>query len=187
MKKYVGIMFIALLIIGSFLYFIIKQYWLSVVEMTGRSMNNTYQDGDFLLVSKIKTLDRDDIVMYQITWKRIPYVGRVIWLPNEVVKINNWNVYICDTNDNCNEKIEPFVWAEWTLTNNCNINSFVVWTGYFVMWDNRNYATDSRCCFGVDCNGDKRFEVYFEEITTKVIGTIKYTWIAKLIMFYHNM
>jgi hypothetical protein len=55
----------------------------------------------------------------------------------------------------------------WTDTR-CGINDFKVINWYFVMWDNRSFSTDSRCCFGLDCYVWASYEVPYANIIWKV-------------------
>ena len=138
----------------------IKYFIFTPFNVVGHSMEPTVHNGDFLIVNEItprlkKQLHRWQIVIFSPPWKDIDYIKRIIGLPGEIVKIMSGSVYICHKNwswMNCKKLKEPYL-ATWTITKpTCWIDTFYVksWT-YFVLWDNREHSTDSRCCFSVGC------------------------------------
>lgn len=124
-----------------------------------QSMEPTFDEKDFIIVDKVtakfKSYERWDIIVFVPEWKDVPYIKRVIWVPGDIVKIKDGWVYVCNKSsewETCNELKEPYL-PSWTQTKaSCNISEFTVteWS-YFVLWDNRNHSTDSRCCFGLGC------------------------------------
>ena len=127
---------------------------------------NFYQK-DRIIVEKItqrfSTFERGDVIVFVAPWKTSPYIKRIIWLPWETVKFQDWDVYICSDNvpsgstikdsewNNCEKLPEPYL-VEWLKTNaTCGKNEFKVKWWYFVMWDNRWRTTYSLCCFWIEC------------------------------------
>lgn len=99
-------------------------------------------------------LKRWDIVVFVPPGKTIHYIKRIIWLPWETVSINNNQVTICKTNtDDCFVLHESYIPSSFVTETSCGKSEFVVTGGYFVMWDNRQHSTDSRCCFTLWCYG----------------------------------
>ena len=92
---------------------------------------NFYQK-DRIIVEKItqrfSTFERGDVIVFVAPWKTSPYIKRIIWLPWETVKFQDWDVYICSDNvpsgstikdsewNNCEKLPEPYL-VEWLKTN----------------------------------------------------------------------
>ena len=148
------------------------------------SMANTFHNKDFILVDKITprygTLNRGDVIVFIPPGKDVPFIKRIIWLPGEKIKIFGGNVYVCPTgtgdDSTCQELPEGYLVNEWwsrTQTDaRCWITSFEVTGGYFVMWDNRWYSTDSRCCFGLWCTTSSQYIVRSDHIIWKVFARV---------------
>jgi hypothetical protein len=112
------------------------------------------------------------VIVFVPPGKTIPYIKRIIWLPWETVKLHNNIVSVCSTDntiEQCTVLDESYlsdtVDTEWR----CWINDFAInsWW-FFVMWDNRWFSTDSRCCFWLDCYPWSSYEVPFDHIIGKV-------------------
>jgi len=138
------------------------------------SMAPTFIEKDFIIVDKISQkiwkLDRWDVIVFVPQWKTIPYIKRIIWLPWEIVKIQEWSVRICDGEwENC-ERLEETYLPEWLETKTrCWITEFKIEKWFFVMWDNRWASTDSLCCFGLGCYDWATYEVLDEDMIGKVL------------------
>lgn len=143
--------------------------------VVGASMAPTFQENDFIIVDKITPrfgeLARGDIIVFVPPGKTVPYIKRVIWLPGETIKIRNNKVSICSIQENkeeCSQLEQPYLSETvWTDTR-CGLNEFKVLNGYFVMWDNRSFSTDSRCCFWLDCYNGASYEVPLDHVIGKV-------------------
>ena len=144
--------------------------------VVGASMSPTFSENDFIVVDKLTPrfgqLHRWDVIVFVPPGKTIPYIKRVIGLPGETVKIVDNRVEICpqDTPQNCHILDESgYLSASVKTEPRCGIDTFVVDTGgYFVMGDNRQFSTDSRCCFGLDCYPWSSYNVPFNNIIGKV-------------------
>lgn len=103
--------------------------------------------------------DRWDVVVIKphVDIQREYYLKRIIWLPWETIKIENWKVFIKKVNsENFVELNETYL----STTNNWHTylpywiteTEFIIpeWT-YWVMWDNRLVSADSRWCFKNNC------------------------------------
>lgn len=142
--------------------------------VVGQSMHPTFEENDFIIVDKITPrfgdLKRGDVIVFVPPGKTVPYIKRIIGLPGEMVKIHNNIVQICSWSNylSCVSLDQSYLpEGTWTDTR-CGITDFAVMSGYFVMWDNRSFSTDSRCCFGLDCYKGASFEVPFNHIIGKV-------------------
>lgn len=131
MKKIYKLIFIILCC--TMLHIAISENFMSI---SGNSMYPTLKDKQVVRVSKIKEINRFDIV---IAKKHDNYliVKRVIGLPDERVEYKDNHLYINekpvteDFIDLYSTKTEDFVY---TLKDN----------EYFLLGDNREYSTDSR-------------------------------------------
>lgn len=143
--------------------------------VVGASMSPTFEESDFIIVDKITPrfgdLHRWDVVVFIPPGKTVPYIKRIIWLPWETVKIHDNEISICSIKDNkedCFKLNQPYLSdAVWTDTR-CWISDFKISDWYFVMWDNRSFSTDSRCCFWLDCYNWASYEVTSDYIIWKV-------------------
>ena len=60
------------------------------------------------------------------------------------------------------------------------MSEFVVTEGFFVMGDNREHSTDSRCCFTIGCFGDKKgYIVPYDYI----IGKVRMRLLPEFVMY----
>ena len=138
-------------------------------------MEPNFHEHDFIVVDKITPrmwiMKRWDVIVFVPQGKHLPFIKRVIWLPGEIVRIIEGKIYICDDKDICNELDEWYLPNGFsTATSACEKNVFPLddqW--YFVLWDNRDHSTDSRCCFGLACYKDMNYEVYPDDIIGKVL------------------
>ncbi len=141
-----------------------------------QSMEPTFDEKDFIIVDKISHkvnwYKRWDIVVFVPEGKEVPYIKRVVWLPWETVKIQDGKVYICTSSSgwqNCNVLEESYLPSDLKTTTTCGITEFnVTDNAYFVMWDNRNHSTDSRCCFGLGCYSGSTYLAREQDIIWKV-------------------
>lgn len=126
--------------------FIIIQFAVQTIHVMGPSMENTLQNDDFLIASKISYRlhdpQRGDIVVFKpSTDTTHDYIKRIIAVPGDHLRIAHATVYI-----NSRVLKEPYLPEPWVSTDTWNQgNEEVVPAGsYFVMGDNRNHSTDSR-------------------------------------------
>ncbi len=138
---------------------IIRIFLFNPFTVVGDSMDPTFKESDFIVIDKVSPrfsdYERWDIIVFLPPWKNVNYIKRIVGMPWETVKLNDWYVYICKNDDtwkNCERLKEDYLPEQWQTKAECWINEFHVWSwSYFVLWDNRNQSTDSRCCFGLWC------------------------------------
>ncbi len=103
--------------------------------------------------SHLPSIKRWDVIVFVPPGKNLHYIKRVIWLPGESVHILENGVQVCQTSDakNCFMLDESYLPKEYRTLAVCGIKDFEVSDWLFVMGDNREHSTDSRCCFSVWC------------------------------------
>jgi len=140
-------------------------------SVVGQSMAPTFDQWDFIIVEKISTqknmYNRGDVIVFFPPDKSEAYIKRIIGLPWETVKIIDGEVTICDATGECNILDEPYI-TNWTTHTRCSVSEFYVQSWYFVMGDNRDHSTDSRCCFWYGCYEWSSFTINNERILWRV-------------------
>lgn len=134
-----------------------KTVWLEPVQVSGRSMEKTLENGDLLVINRIVEPKRGDVVVFSRNGSS--YIKRVIALGGDVVRISDGKVflkrsgetrytllsedYVCDVT-------KVFDGKEYVI----GTKDFVVEEGtFFALGDNRINSTDCRVwgCLTVDC------------------------------------
>lgn len=146
-------------IVFSIRFFIINPY-----SVSGESMSPTLSNKDFIMVDKISphisTYERNDVIVFVPEYWTLPFIKRIVWLPWEHISIKDGEVFICeDKETNCVIYEQEYLQDTYTSTTQCWLSEFDIpedgW--YFVLWDNRNNSTDSRCCFWYGCFQDATY------------------------------
>ena len=169
---------ISFLVFVTWVVLFIRFFIFNPYTVVGKSMEPFFSQWDFIVVDKITprlwTIEREDILVFVAQWRTDAYIKRVIGLPGETIKIREWSVYICEDEEqaieDCIEHKEYYL-PDWFVTNTdqCWKDTFTIWAeGYFVLWDNRDHSTDSRCCFGLACHDDANYLVYDKDLIGKV-------------------
>ncbi len=172
---------------------LIRTFIAEPFQISWESMASSYYDKEFIIVDRFSYLDipkikkweihRWDVIVFKpwVSKEKEYFIKRVIGLPWETVKIENWKVYI--KKKNSNKFIEL---KEWYLNKENKDNTKVgaltsthifkvpEWK-YFVMWDNRNHSSDSRTCFYFSCESSPRDSfISKDEIIWKVFLDLWY-------------
>ena len=189
--------FIKDLIIIGIIVLLIRTFLVEPFQISWQSMYNSYYDKEFIIVDRFSYLDipwikkwevkRGDVIVFEphVSDDRKYYIKRVIGLPWDKIKIENWEVYIQKKWTGSFIKLdEPYLDEEnkdHTYVRGW-IKEFEVpeWK-YFVMGDNRNHSDDSRTCFYRSCLYSPR-DSYIEkkDIVWKVLLDLWYFNLKKL-------
>jgi signal peptidase I len=114
---------------------LIRSFIITPVRVDGDSMKKNLNDGDILLLYKLGSIKRNDIVVINYEEDDEIIIKRVIGLPNETVEIKNNTIYING------EKIDnSYAYGETSDYSKITLGS----DEYFVLGDNRLISKDSR-------------------------------------------
>lgn len=157
--------FIRDLIIILIIVMIIRTYFVAPFQISWSSMETNYHDKEFIIVNKFSYASlfsmyvghplRWDVVIFRphaSNWKEY-YIKRVLALPWETIKFQDWEVFIKKVWDKkfikLNETyLSPINKWKTFLPFDVKDTEFTVPTNeYFLTWDNRNNSSDSRSCF----------------------------------------
>lgn len=112
---------------------------LGTAQVNGSSMFPTYQNNDFLIISKLKPIKHGDIIAVNSVTLHKFLCKRVIGVEGDHIVIDNTGLY--RNNELVNEPYIPnTVW----LNNTEHVDVIVQKGEIFVLGDNRSYSTDSR-------------------------------------------
>ncbi len=111
---------------------LIRIFIVTPIIVDGDSMSPTLTDGEMMLLNKLGSIERNDIVV--INNEEGYIIKRVIALPGESIECRDGVIYINDEkyDDNFASKTDDFV------------KQFLNDDEYFVMGDNRLVSMDSR-------------------------------------------
>ncbi|MBP2099963.1 signal peptidase I [Enterococcus rivorum] len=137
------------IIFGLFLFFVTTQFFFKVVDVNGYGMMPTLRENDVVLVQRYNNIKRFDLVAFK--YGNDIQVRRVIGLPGEQIRYENDHLFVKDEPidekfivDEINESqrngrdfTENFPSAEGKIVK-------IPKDYYFILGDNRPYATDSR-------------------------------------------
>lgn len=159
-NKFIFVLFyIFIVIIWSIISWIItnsiRHYYIPF-QISWESMSPNFYNKEFIIIKKQTSINRWDVVILNTNIEDKKYfIKRVIWIWWDSIKISAWKVYLKKSWENTYNLLqEPYL--SWNSINNTSLDSLenvfnIPEWKYFVMWDNRNYSTDSRNCFW-DCD-----------------------------------
>ena len=138
------IYFLVVLILFLLLQFFVGQH----IEVNGKSMENTLSDKDHLILEKVSYRFRDparfDIIVFRPFEtnedKDTYYIKRIIGLPGESVQIIDGQILI-------NDKVLEENYGNEIIANAGIASEKIILSDdeYFLLGDNRNNSSDSRC------------------------------------------
>lgn len=133
MKKFLkeNLSFIIIIIIVI----LIRCFVVTPVRVNGSSMSPTLEEKDVLLLYKLSSLEREDIVVISEEFEGASLIKRIIGLPNEKIKCINGTIFI-----NGKKYDDKYGYGITSDFDEITLNS----DEYFVMGDNRIVSKDSR-------------------------------------------
>ncbi len=155
--------YIILIAIAFGLAQIIHRFIFTPVTVVGPSMMTTIYNKDRIILSRLGKIERFDVVVFDVSHSKEPYIKRIIGLPGDTIHMVDYKLYI---NDELVEEpyldSDPFYTGvenaygdktDFTLESICNLSDtdcnidgeIKIPDGYYlVLGDNRNNSTDSR-------------------------------------------
>ncbi len=138
-------------IVFSFLLvFICRQFVFTPIIVDGKSMMPTLENNNRILVNKITSIDRFDVIVFHSPVSSAYYIKRVIGLSGDNIEVKDDSLYV-----NGKKYDEPYLQANKEILAEGHLTADLKETvpeGYlYVMGDNRLKSNDSR-----------RFGIYFK-------------------------
>ncbi len=142
---------------------LIRTFIITPVRVDGDSMKNTLKNGDILLLYKLSSIDRFDIIVLDEEKDNEKIIKRVIGLPGETVAIKKGKIYI-------NDKVidDDYAYGETTDYNKVTLKD----DEYFILGDNRLISKDSRY-FGPIKDNEIKGKIVFRLFPFTKIGTVQ--------------
>ena len=142
---------------------LIRTFIITPVRVDGDSMKNTLKNGDILLLYKLGSIDRFDIIVLDEEKDNEKIIKRVIGLPGETVAIKKGKIYI-------NDKVidDEYAYGETSDYNKVTLRD----DEYFILGDNRLISKDSRY-FGPIKDNEIKGKIVFRLFPFTKIGTVQ--------------
>lgn len=197
---YIDLVFLLLIV------FFIRIYLITPFQIIGPSMESTFHgwteilrnrkrvttDGEYILVDKMtyrfSEPERGDVVVFT-PWvgpKKRYLIKRIIGIPGDRIKIENWYVYIAEKNNPENYiQIDesPYLDEKYGYTcvsyndidckNDNHVFNVPVWS-YFLLWDNRLKSLDARKCFNNQGCTDIVMDAQFTP-RSRILGRVSFS------------
>jgi signal peptidase I len=142
------------ILIFAVVYFVVKTYIAQPFLVKGRSMEQTFSDGDYLIVDELSYRFRDpqrfEVVVFHTEFipggaQREYYIKRVIGLPGDRVVIKDGKVIIYERNTDVPTELDEVYITDGIKTLSPEpIDVILEANKYFVLGDNRGNSSDSR-------------------------------------------
>lgn len=142
---------------------LIRTFIITPVRVDGDSMKNTLKNGDILLLYKLSSINRFDIIVLDEEKDNEKIIKRVIGLPGETVAIKKGKIYI-------NDKVidDEYAYGETSDYNKVTLKD----DEYFILGDNRLISKDSRY-FGPIKDNEIKGKIVFRLFPFTKIGTVQ--------------
>lgn len=156
MKKYQDIFwgYFKMILLACLIVFILRGFIFIPLTVEGNSMEKTLMQGDHIIVEKISTVKRFDIIVFQLP-NGATYIKRVIGMPGDQIEYKEDQLYVN------NKKVSESFLKKNNQKEPKGIHYTIDFDGsdimgtktipkdsYFVLGDNRRVSKDSRS-FGV--------------------------------------
>lgn len=142
---------------------LIRTFIITPVRVDGDSMKNTLKNGDILLLYKLGSINRLDIIVLDEEKDNEKIIKRVIGLPGETVAIKKEKIYI-------NDKVidDEYAYGQTSDYNKVTLKD----DEYFILGDNRLISKDSRY-FGPIKDNEIKGKIVFRLFPFTKIGTVQ--------------
>ena len=142
---------------------LIRTFIITPVRVDGDSMKNTLENGDILLLYKLGSINRLDIIVLNEEKDNEKIIKRVIGLPGETVAIKKGKIYI-------NDKVidDEYAYGETSDYDKVTLED----DEYFILGDNRLISKDSRY-FGPIKKSEIKGKIVFRLFPFTKIGTVQ--------------
>lgn len=142
---------------------LIRTFIITPVRVDGDSMKNTLKNGDILLLYKLGSINRLDIIVLDEEKDNEKIIKRVIGLPGETVAIKKGKIYI-------NDKVidDEYAYGETSDYDKVTLEG----DEYFILGDNRLISKDSRY-FGPIKENEIKGKIVFRLFPFTKIGTVQ--------------
>lgn len=142
---------------------LIRTFIITPVRVDGDSMKNTLKNGDILLLYKLSSIDRFDIIVLDEEKDNEKIIKRVIGMPGETVVIKKGKIYI-------NDKVidDEYAYGETSDFDKVTLAD----DEYFILGDNRLISKDSRY-FGPIKDNEIKGKIVFRLFPFTKIGTVQ--------------
>ena len=142
---------------------LIRTFIITPVRVDGDSMKNTLKNGDILLLYKLGSINRLDIIVLDEEKDNEKIIKRVIGLPGETVVIKKGKIYI-------NDKVidDEYAYGETSDYDKVTLED----DEYFILGDNRLISKDSRY-FGPIKKSEIKGKIVFRLFPFTKIGTVQ--------------
>lgn len=142
---------------------LIRTFIITPVRVDGDSMKNTLKNGDILLLYKLGSINRLDIIVLDEEKDNEKIIKRVIGLPGETVAIKKGKIYI-------NDKVidDEYAYGETSDYDKVTLGD----DEYFILGDNRLISKDSRY-FGPIKKSEIKGKIVFRLFPFTKIGTVQ--------------
>jgi len=163
-KEFLEIAIISLIVVLPIRYYVAQPFLVS-----GASMDNTFHNGNYLIIDEIsyrfQEPKRGDVVILKVPPKGLElqhvdqsktvfYIKRIIGLPGETVSVNGDEIKISKTATSSGTVLsEPYIYIDKNIQSsfsNIKVNVSLGEGEYFVMGDNRHNSSDSRLWGGLN-------------------------------------
>ena len=142
---------------------LIRTFIITPVRVGGDSMKNTLKNGDILLLYKLSSINRFDIIVLDEEKDNEKIIKRVIGMPGETVAIKKGKIYI-------NDKVidDEYAYGETSDFDKVTLRD----DEYFILGDNRLISKDSRY-FGPIKDNEIKGKIVFRLFPFTKIGTVQ--------------
>ncbi len=142
---------------------LIRTFIITPVRVDGDSMKNTLKNGDILLLYKLSSINRFDIIVLDEEKDNEKIIKRVIGLPGDTVAIKKGKIYI-------NDKVidDEYAYGETSDYDKVTLGD----DEYFILGDNRLISKDSRY-FGPIKEKEIKGKIAFRLFPFTKIGTVQ--------------